>query len=86
MVAMGIGFTAHTVMAFASSSHSTLLETDVSTANILSLPSSIGSAGDLAKRTGIEAAMDVSIMASTDAPSEAPTEGTVISQKERDNA
>ena len=89
MVAMGIHFTADTMLASAPSSHSscsTSLETDVLMADISLLPSSVGSAGDLVKRTGTEAAMEVSIMASTDTPSEAPTEGTVIDQKEKDNA
>ena len=86
LVAMGIGFTAHAVMASipsGCSSHSTSLETDVSTAGILSLPSSVGSAGDLANRAGMEAAMDVSTTASMDAASETPSEGTVVDQKGR---
>ena len=65
------------------SSCSTLLETDVSTADISSLLSSVGSAGDLANRVGTEAAMDVSIMASMDVASETLSEGTVIDQRER---
>ena len=87
MVDMGIGFTAHAMMASVPSghsSHSTSLETDVSTADISSLPSSIGSAGDLAKRMGVEATMDVSITALTDATSETPMEGTVADQKEKE--
>ena len=85
--AMGIGFTIHAVMAVPSghSSHSTSLETDVSTANISSPLSSVGSAGDLANRAGMEAAMDGSTMASMDATSETPTEGTVVDQKEKDD-
>ena len=70
MVAMGIGFTAHAVMASTPSGHSscsTSLEIDVLTADISSLPSSIGSTRDLANRMGMEAAMDVLIMALTDA-------------------
>ena len=85
LVAMGIGFTAHAVMAsipLGRSSCSTSLETDISTADISSLPSSVGSAGDLVNRAGMEAAMDVSTMASMDPTSEAPSEGTVIDQKE----
>ena len=88
LVAMGIGFTAHVVMASVPSghsSHSTSLETDVSTANISSLPSSVGSARDLANRAGMEAVMVISTTASTDATSKTPTEGTVIEQKERDD-
>ena len=89
MVAMGIGFTAHTMMASALSSCSrcsTSPEMDVSTADISSLPSSVGCAGDLAKRMGMEAAMDVSIRVLMDASSETPMEGTVTDQKERDDA
>ena len=54
--------------------------------NILSLPSSIGSAGDLAKKMDAEATMEVSITASMGVPFEAPTEGTVVDWKEKDNA
>ena len=89
MVAMGIGFTAHTVMASIPSGrsiHSTSWETDVLTVDISSLPSSIGSAEDLAKWTSIEAAMDVSITVPTDTSSEVATEGTVTDQKERNDA
>ena len=86
LVAMGIGFTTHTMMASVPSghsSHSTSLETDILTADILSLPSSVGSTGYLANRAGMEAAMDVLTTALTDVTSETPTEGTVIDQKER---
>ena len=86
MVAMGISFTAHTVMAFvpsSRSSHSTSLEMDISTADISSLPSSVGSARNLANRMGVEAIMDVSTMVLTDAISETPMEGTVADQKEK---
>ena len=89
MVAMGIGFTAHAMMVSAPSglsSCSTSLETDVLMADILSLPSSVGSTRDLAKRMGMKAAMDVSITALMDASSETPTEGTVANQKEKDDA
>ena len=86
LMAMGIGFTTHAVMASAPSghsSHSMLLETDVSTADISSLPSSVGSAGDLANRIGVEAAMDVSTTASMDVASKTLSEGTVVDQRER---
>ena len=86
LMAMGIGFTAHAVMVSAPSghsSHSTSLETDISTANISSLPSSVSSAGELASRIGTKAAMDISTMASMDAASESLSEGTVVDQKER---
>ena len=87
LMAMGIGFTDHAMMASAPSGHSsrsTLLEMDVSTADILSLPSSIGSARDLANRVGVEAAMDVSATASMDVASKTLSEGTVIDWRERD--
>ena len=86
LTAMGIGFTAHAVLASAPSGHSsrsTSLETDVSTADISSLPSSVSSAGELASRIGTEAAMDVSTTALMDAASETLSEGTVVDQKER---
>ena len=89
LVAIGIGFTAHAMMASipsGRSSCSTSWEMDVLTVDISSLPLSIGSAGDLAKRMSIEAAMDVSITAPTDASSEVATEGTVTDQKERNDA
>ena len=58
----------------------------VLTADISLLPSSVGSTGDLAKRANTEAAMEVSTTVSTGTPSEAPMEGTVIDQKEKDHA
>ena len=85
---MGIGFTTHAMMASIPSGHSscsTSLETDVSTADISSLPSNVSSARDLVDRAGTEAAMDVLTMASMDAASETPSEGTIIDQKERDD-
>ena len=88
LMAMGIGFTAHTVMfsvPLGHSSCSTSLETDISTADISLLPSSVGSATDLANRAGTDAAMDISTTASMDAASETPSEGTIIDQKERDD-
>ena len=54
MMGMGISFTMHTVLASAlsiCSSWSGSLETDVSTADVLSLPLSIGSARDLVKKS-----------------------------------
>ena len=86
LMAMGIGFTAHAIMASTPSghsSHSTSLETDVSTVDILSLLSSIGSARDLANRVGAEAAMDVSAMVSMDVAPETLSEGTVVEWRER---
>ena len=77
---MGISFTTHAVMASVPSghsSHSTSLEMDVSTVDISSLPSSVGSTGDLANRMGVEAT------ALMDVTSETPTEDTVIDQKEK---
>ena len=88
LMAMGIGFTAHAVMASIPSGHSsrsTSLETDVSTADISSLPSSVRSAGDLANRAGTEAAMDISTTASMETASETPSEGTIVDQKEKDD-
>ena len=88
LMAMGIGFTAHAVMVSAPSghsSHSTSLEMDISTADISSLPSSIGSAGDLVNRVGGEAAMDVSATASMDVASKTLSESTVVDQRERGN-
>ena len=87
-MAMGISFTAHAVMASVPSGHSsrsTSLETDISTADILSLLPSVSSAGDLVNRAGTEAAMGVSTTASMDAASETPSEGTIVDQKERDD-
>ena len=56
-------------------------------ADISSLPSSVGSAGDLVKRANTEAAMGVWTTALMGAPSETPMEGTVIDWKEKkDNA
>ena len=86
LMAMGIGFTAHAVMACTPSGHSSRsisLEMDISTADISSLPSSVDSAGDLANRAGAEAAMDVSATASMDVASETLSEGTVIDWRER---
>ena len=86
MMAIGIGFTAHAVLASAllgCSSWSTLLEIDVLTADISLLPSSVGSARDLVKRADTEAAMEISTTALMGTPSETPTEGTVIDRKER---
>ena len=89
MVAMGIGFTAHTMLVStpsSHSSHSTSLETDVSMVDILSLPSSVGSTGDLVKRADTKATMEVLTTVSMGTPSEAPREGTVINWKEKDHA
>ena len=60
--AIGITFSVHSVLALAASSRlrSTSLETDVSLANLSSLPSSVGSAGDLAQKVDQEADMEVS--------------------------
>ena len=55
--------------------------------DISSLPSSVGSAVDLAKRADTKAAMEVSTMVSMGTPSETPTKGTVVNWKEKnDNA
>ena len=60
--AIGIAFSVHLVLASAalSQSRSTSLETDVSLVNLSSLPSSVGSAGDLARKVDQEADMEVS--------------------------
>ena len=86
MVAIGISFTTHAVLTSAPlicSSQSASLETDVSMADISSLPLSIGSAGDLVRRAETKAAMEVSITALMDTPSETPTENTVVDQEEK---
>ena len=88
LMAMGIGFMAHAMMASVPSgrsSHSTSLETDVSTAGISSLLSSVRSSRELANRAGSEAAMDVSTTVSMETASETPSEGTIVDQKERDD-
>ena len=88
LMAMGIVFTTHAVMASVPSgrsSRSTMLEMDISTADILSLPSSVGSARDLVNRAGAEAAMDVSTMASMDIASDTLLEGTIVDREEKDD-
>ena len=90
MVAIGIGFTTHAVLVLAPSicsSQSASLETDVSMADISSLPSGISYARDLVKKANTKAAMEVLTMASMDTPSETPSEDTVVNQEEKeDNA
>ena len=86
MVAIGVGFTAHAVFTSVSSicsNRSAMLETDVSTADILLLPLSVGSGRYLARRANTEAAMKVSTMALMDTPSETPMEDTVVDQEEK---
>ena len=60
--AIGIAFSANSVLALAASprSRSTSLETDISLPDLLSLPSSVRSAGDLARKADQEADMEVS--------------------------
>ena len=57
-----IAFSAHSILASAalSQSRSTFFKTDISLANLSSLPSSVGSAGDLAQKADQEADMEVS--------------------------
>ena len=77
MIAIGITFSARAVLAsvaLTQSNRSTSLETDVSLAEVSSLPSSIGSAGDLVRKVNLEADMKVSTVASTDTPMEVPVE------------
>ena len=59
---IGITFSAHSILASAASSRSrsTSLEMDVCLADLSSLPSSVGSAGDLARKADQEADMEVS--------------------------
>ena len=56
------------------SSRSTSLETDVLLANVSSLPSSVGLAGDLARKVVLEADMEVSMVALTDITTGVPAE------------
>ena len=58
-----------------------MLETDVLTADVSLLPSSVGSAGDLAKRANTKAVMEVLTMALMGTHSETPTKDTVINQE-----
>ena len=51
-----------------------LLKTDVSLADVSSLPLSVGSAGGLAQKTEQEADMEVSTTILTEAPAEVQTE------------
>ena len=73
---IGITFSAHSMLVIAalSRSRSASLETDVSLANLLSLPSSVGLAGDLAWKADQEADMEVSTTVLTKNPAEIPTE------------
>ena len=59
---IGITFSAHYILALAtlSQSRSTSLKTDISLANLSSLPSSVELAGDLAQKADQEADMEVS--------------------------
>ena len=73
MMVINIAISAHSVLAsiaLTQSSRSNSLETDVSLADILSLPLSMGSA----RKVNVEADMEVSMVASTDTPTEVPTE------------
>ena len=54
-------------------------------ADISSLPSTIGSARDMARRANTKAEMEVSTMASMDTPSETPMEDTVVNWEEKGN-
>ena len=60
--AISIAFSAHSILALAALSRSrcTSLETDISLADLSSLPSSVGSAGDLVQKADQEADMEVS--------------------------
>ena len=60
--AIGIAFSAHSVLALAASSRSrsTSLKTDISLADLSSLPSIVGLAGDLAQKADQEADIEVS--------------------------
>ena len=68
--AIGITFSVHSVLASAASSRSrsTSLEMDISLADLSSLPSSVGLAGDLAQKADQKADMEVSTVGA-----EAPT-------------
>ena len=59
---IGITFSAHPVLALATSSQSrsTSLEPDISLANLSLLPSSVGLAGDLTQKADQEADMEIS--------------------------
>ena len=75
MMAIGITFLTHAVLASIAlnqSSRSTSREADVLLTDVSSLPSSIGSAGDLVRKVNLEADMEVLMVASTDAPTEVP--------------
>ena len=86
MMAMGIAFTTHAVLASVlsiRSSQSASLETDVSMADVSSLPSSIRSAGDLARRVNTEAKMEILTAALTSTPSEVPADDAIIDKEAR---
>ena len=79
MMAIGIVFSAHAILAsiaLTHSSQSTSLESDVLIADVSSLPLSVGSAGDLSRKVDLEAKMEVLMVTLTDVPMEVPTEDT----------
>ena len=84
MMAMGITFTAPAVLASAPLTHSswsTFLETDISIADVSLLPSSVGLAGDLARKVDAEAEMEIWTVTLTGTPMEVPTGDTTINKK-----
>ena len=84
MMAMSITFTAHAALVSApltGSSWSTSLKTDVSVANVSSLLSSVGLAGDLVRKVNTEAEMEILTVASTGTPTEVPTGDNTIDKK-----
>ena len=84
MMAMGIVFTAHTVLVSAPSTHSswsTSLEMDILIADVSSLLLSVGSARNLARKVNAEAEMEILTAALTGTPSKAPTGDTTIDKK-----